>query len=277
MKTDSLFYRLFHSDPALIFELVGLEVPDPGRYRFHSQEVKQTAFRIDGVLEPPADQPDAPRLYLETQAQPDLGFYPRFLGEVLLHLGQYPEDRPWHAAVIYTSPAAERRSRMAEPFLSLPNLHRIYLNEWPLLDSANPRLWLLALFGAATAQLRPIVDKVQAYRAVHPEDGIHWLDLLETILVYKLPKLTREEIQDMFGLNYNSLKHTRFYQDVFEEGETKGKTKGEATLLLRQLERRFGPLPESARQRVAAADAETLLVWGERVLDAKALDDIWAP
>jgi len=34
-------------------------------------------------------------------------------------------------------------------------------------------------------------------------------------------------------------------------------------------------LPEPARQRVASADAETLLIWAERILDAKSLDDVW--
>jgi len=34
-------------------------------------------------------------------------------------------------------------------------------------------------------------------------------------------------------------------------------------------------LPKPARQRVASADAETLLIWAERILDAKSLDDVW--
>ena len=46
-------------------------------------------------------------------------------------------------------------------------------------------------------------------------------------------------------------------------------------MLLRLLERKFHTLPESARQRVATADAETLLAWGERVLDANSLDEVW--
>ena len=82
----------------------------------------------------------------------------------------------------------------------------------------------------------------------------------------------------MFGLNDVDLKTTRFYQDVFGEGRVEGRVEGEAAMLLRLLERKFHPLPESARQRVAAAaDAETLLVWGERVLDAKSLDEVWGP
>jgi len=83
------------------------------------------------------------------------------------------------------------------------------------------------------------------------------------------------------------LKQTRFYQDVFAEGlaegeargeaigEARGKTIGEAAMLLKLLERKFHAVPESAHKRIEAADAETLLVWGERVLDANSLDEVW--
>lgn len=73
--------------------------------------------------------------------------------------------------------------------------------------------------------------------ASQPADGIDWPDFLETILVYKLPKFTREEIQKMLNFNDIGLKQTRFYQDVFGEGREEGRVEGEAALLLRQLER----------------------------------------
>jgi predicted transposase YdaD len=41
------------------------------------------------------------------------------------------------------------------------------------------------------------------------------IELLETIIVYKLPQKSREEIAAMFELS--DLKKTRFYQDVFED------------------------------------------------------------
>jgi len=47
----------------------------------------------------------------------------------------------------------------------------------------------------------------------------------------------------MFDLNDVDLKTTRFYQDVFGEG----RVEGEAAMLLRLLERKFHPLPESVR------------------------------
>jgi predicted transposase YdaD len=64
-----------------------------------------------------------------------------------------------------------------------------------------------------------------------------WLELLETILVYKLPRLSRDEVKEMLSDILNvQLKQTRFYQDVFAEGQQEG----EVMMLLRLLEKRFG-------------------------------------
>ena len=49
---------------------------------------------------------------------------------------------------------------------------------------------------------------------------------------------------------------------------------GEAKVITRLLERRFGPLPEEARRRIERADAETLLEWSERVLTAQSLEEV---
>ncbi len=53
---------------------------------------------------------------------------------------------------------------------------------------------------------------------------------------------------------------------------------GEASLLLRQLERRFGVgvLPDWARDGIAAADTAALEDWGLRVLDTGSLKDVLA-
>jgi flagellar biosynthesis/type III secretory pathway protein FliH len=65
-------------------------------------------------------------------------------------------------------------------------------------------------------------------------------------------------------------------QEGRQEGEQKGRQEGEAALLRRQLERRFGALPDWARDRIAAADSAALEEWGLRVLDAGSLDDVLA-
>ena len=61
-----------------------------------------------------------------------------------------------------------------------------------------------------------------------------------------------------------------------QEGEQKGRQEGEAAILRRLLERRFGALPDWARDRIAAADTAALAEWGLRGLDAGSLDDVLA-
>ena len=45
-------------------------------------------------------------------------------------------------------------------------------------------------------------------------------------------------------------------------------------MLMRLLERKFGPLSDQHRRILEEADAETLLVWGERVLTADSIEDV---
>lgn len=50
------------------------------------------------------------------------------------------------------------------------------------------------------------------------------INLIETIIVYKLPQKSREEIAAM--LNLSALKQTRFYQEVKQEGVEEGREEG---------------------------------------------------
>ena len=57
-------------------------------------------------------------------------------------------------------------------------------------------------------------------------------------------------------------------QQGVAEGHQEGRQEGESLLLQRSLAFKFGALDEASLARLAAADSETLLVWGERVLTA---------
>ncbi|NEO19208.1 Rpn family recombination-promoting nuclease/putative transposase, partial [Moorena sp. SIO4A5] len=50
------------------------------------------------------------------------------------------------------------------------------------------------------------------------------LQLIETILVYKLPKLSRTEIEAMFSLS--DLRQTKVYQEALAEGRLEGIQEG---------------------------------------------------
>jgi predicted transposase YdaD len=59
------------------------------------------------------------------------------------------------------------------------------------------------------------------------------------------------------------------------EGIAKGVDKGVAHVLVRQLTRRFGAVPDEVRERIDAAPLEQLEAWSDRVLDAKTLDEVF--
>ena len=105
----------------------------------------------------------------------------------------------------------------------------------------------------------------------------------------------------MLGITDIDLKQTRFYQDVFAEGQAEGRQEGwqqgrqegrqegwrqgqqqgrqaeAARLLQRQLTRRFGALPAWAEARLRESGTETLECWAERLLDAARLEDVFTP
>jgi predicted transposase/invertase (TIGR01784 family) len=100
MKTDTLFYEIFQTQPGLLLELLGRDVSEIVNYNFRSVEVKQTAFRIDGLLIPKR----------EVQFQRDEALYHRFFAEIFLYLKQYPQTPDWHGILIYP-----RRSLAPKP------------------------------------------------------------------------------------------------------------------------------------------------------------------
>jgi hypothetical protein len=53
-----------------------------------------------------------------------------------------------------------------------------------------------------------------------------------------------------------------------------GMQQGEAQVVLRLLERKFGALPAPVRRRVEQADAQTLLEWSERILTAGSVEEV---
>jgi predicted transposase YdaD len=62
-----------------------------------------------------------------------------------------------------------------------------------------------------------------------------------------------------------------------EEGREEGRRQEAADILLRQLQGRFGPIPEAVRSRVEAADRTTLEQWSNRVVSAPTLEAVLWP
>jgi len=281
-------------------ELAGLDMPATG-YTLRAEEVKQTAFRLDGVLVPPKDPPDQPPVFIEAQFQKDPDFYARWFSEMFLYLYRHPPRQAWRAVVIFPNQTTEGTVEAAyEKLLTHPWMTRVYLKE--ALRKPSPSRGLRVL-GLLLAKPKRVVAEAQTLLAESVDagdpTGVALVDWVETLLVYKLPHLSREEIRKMLEIFNVELKQTRFYQEVFAEGleegiqegrqkgiqegmqkghqkgRQEGRQEGETLLLARQLERKFGSLDKGVRAMLDGADAETLLTWGERVLTASSLEAVF--
>ncbi len=100
MHTDPLLYRLFQERPAPAFALAGISQPGAAPYRMQATEVKQTAFRLDGVLRPPP-RTSPPR---SSSPRPSFrggkAFTPAGCRHLPLPVPSH-ETRPWRAVVVF--------------------------------------------------------------------------------------------------------------------------------------------------------------------------------
>ena len=60
-----------------------------------------------------------------------------------------------------------------------------------------------------------------------------------------------------------------------EIGRAEGKAKGKAELLVRLLNKKFGPLPPDLSARISCASEDQVDAWSEEVLSARTLGDLF--
>ncbi|MES1024708.1 Rpn family recombination-promoting nuclease/putative transposase [Gloeocapsa sp. BRSZ] len=227
MKTDSLFYQIFAEFPSIFFELIGRPANEAQGYQFRSVEIKQAAFRIDGVFLPLRNTPTQTVYFIEIQFQKDQLLYHRVFAELFLFLNQNPTTQDWHTVILYPKRSLEPDdSKLHQVLLESTKVQRIYLDE--LDPQANQSL------GVGIVQLvveshdntphraKQLIKQARQNAAALTRQVI--IDLIETIVVYKFPKLSRQEIEDMLQLN--ELKQTKVYQEAREEGREEGIREG---------------------------------------------------
>jgi predicted transposase YdaD len=87
-------------------------------------------------------------------------------------------------------------------------------------------------------------------------------------------ELKREDIRVMLHLPDTDLRQTRFYREVFAEGEARGERKAEVTLVLRQLRRRLGPLSKEYEAKVQGLSRQQIERMAEDLLDFRESADM---
>jgi predicted transposase/invertase (TIGR01784 family) len=268
MRTDTIFYQLFLTFNSLLFELLGESVDDAAHYQFISAEIKEKAFRFDGIFMP--DREDKPLYFAEVQFQNKPDFYWEFIAEINLYLNQYKPVQDWKAIALF----AQRRFEVASLTIyqrELINSGRIiplYLDE---VRSGSIGVGLIQLILAQDVQTPVLVQQLLQRAKTEIADPLvtrDIIDLLETVLVSKFAQLSREEIQAMFLLS--DIKQTRVYQEARQEGEQAG----EVRLVLRLLSKRFGEIDDRRIQVINSLTLEQLDNLGEALLDFGELADL---
>ncbi len=268
MKTDSIFYKIFQTAPGLFFELVGLSKQLGQSYEFRSVELKQTAFRIDGVFLPRHDAFEQTVWFVEVQFQKDVEFYHRFFAELFLFLRQNPQTVDWRAVVIFPNCSVEpEQIHLFRPLLDSPQVQRVYLDDFGIHSGESLGIGLMQLILAESDEAFELAKRLMPISTVEAQSNIEnreIIDLIETIMIYKFPQLSREAIERMFGLS--ELKQTRVYQEALQEGEAK--------IILRQLERRLGLIAPEVQQQIQGLSSPDLEALGDALLDFSTSSDL---
>ncbi|WP_287695788.1 Rpn family recombination-promoting nuclease/putative transposase, partial [Microcystis sp. M61BS1] len=161
---------------------------------------------------------------MEVQFQADDTLYYRLFAELFLFLRQYRPPHPWQIVVIYPHRGVEREQSLHfGEILNLASVRRIYLDELAPRDNPSLGIGVIKLVvESETAAVRTAQTLIERTREEITDQSSQrqLINLIESIIIYKLPQKSREEIEAMFGLS--DLKQTRVYQEALAEGEERG-------------------------------------------------------
>jgi predicted transposase/invertase (TIGR01784 family) len=276
MHTDTIFYQIFLTFHTLLFEILGEPTENATDYKFTSVEVKEKAFRFDGIFM--ADSVEKPIYFVEVQFQPKPDFYWELIAEINIYLNQFKPVQDWQAVALFAKRSLDVGELTAyqQELINSGRIKRIYLDELP---PGSIGMGLIELIVSQEAQAPELVKTLMARTKTEVENdrekqGI--IELLGTVLLSKFSQLSRQEIEAMFLVS--DIKQTRVYQEAKQEGRQEGREEGrqngELILLIRQLSKRFGKLKDIYIENINSLNIEQLEKLGEALLDFTDINDL---
>lgn len=156
------------------------------------------------------------------------------------------------------------------------------------LDRPEPLAWALAAL-MRRRELSPARHKLACLRRIAraPLDDAGRFLLVNCVETYvQLNDEGREEYEKLLAdepnrevtimeMTWADTLEAKGVEKGIQKGLEKGRLEGMRTVVLGQLERRFGPLPKKTRRQIGAmSSSEELSHLADRVLDARSLDDL---
>jgi predicted transposase/invertase (TIGR01784 family) len=197
-------------------------------------------------------------------------------------LEPFDASRPWHEAIADLQPrfqpvVVRLRAWAADHLrmLSLSVMARLTVEAMVALPRASEAA-VVALF----AGWAPLLRRLLRERAGDEALAAWWSYVVEVaeVTADRLLEVV-EEIMDSVDTKKFKTPAAQWReqgrQQGRQEGRQEGAVAGRCQLLARQLEARFGPLPESMLQQLASASVPQLDGWAIRLLDASSLADVF--
>lgn len=279
MRTDTLFHLIFTYQPNALFEL--LQQPDLSqKYKpYTSVEVKEKAFRMDGVLFPLITT--FPLLFVEVQMQLDRDLFRCVFAEVSLFVHQQNYAKAWKVLLIFKDPSVEPPLDPIHQTLKTQGILEIrYLND--LLhtqkDTDSIAIDTLRLIVTPEQDMIPLARKVFQQSQLLPatEQEQKFGEIIETIILGKFSNLTREEVQVMLNLDFD-VKQTRIYQEAIEEGHAKALEEERQKIgrhVVEALTAKFGSLSDGWHKTIQDAPTDKILDLYGKAMAAQRLEDV---
>lgn len=310
MRPHDRSYRLLFSQPRMVEELVRGFAGETwiGQLDFSTLERVNASYVSDTLKEREGDvvwrlrQTDGSAVYvyllIEFQSEVQRFMAVRLLAYVALLYqdllarkeltpsGQLPlvlpvvlyngEDRWW--APLELSELIQAVPEEAQPYVPRLRYRLIDEGSYSAEELEERQNLAGALFGLEKSRRREDLERWSGRLAGwlrRPEDA----ELRRAFLAWFggvfLSRRSPEEIPETLDLKEFETMLAKRVVEWSRELREEGRQEGEAHLLLRMLETKFGPLDERTRTRILSAEAGRLLEWGERFVSAERLTDVF--
>ena len=248
---------------------------DAAGYCFSAPVLKEREYRLDGLFLPPDDRVDLPAIVLEAQMAADADFLLRLYAESARFVQQTKWQRQWVVVVI-----CPNRTMNLGPITPVREFVEQRVRWIELLPSdgqepSEPLTQVLSLLVQPEAKVRAISDSLRQQAPTNPAAG-QVLPLIAAILLTRFNDRPISEICAMGGLTLDDFTSSRAYREIFREGEAAGEARGEASVTLRLLNRRCGPLSAATTTRIQALPLPQLESLVEALLDFSGPGDLQA-
>lgn len=190
---------------------------------------------------------------------------------VVIHSGHAPWRAPLDLARLFVKKEG-RRPRLPRWAYRLLDANRL---------EGNDESWLAAVFRIeacrAPEELPGLIERLAMLlpRGREPELWRSVNVWLRSALRRKLPGVTISWNLDLEEVAKMEESFVAWRNKIRREGRAEGRAEGMRTLLLQQMQKRFGPLPEGVRERIETiSSTRTLGNLGQRILTADSLKDL---